>query len=388
MQILNKMTSSTDPIERSWDLSLYELHRTPQEAITDETEIAVSARSLQSELTCPICLDMLTSTMTTKECLHRFCAECIITALRSGNKECPTCRKKLVSKRSLRPDPNFDQLVEKIFPNRDEYEAHQESILESLSKSHSQNFITSITHGIKAQMAHAKAVNRKKNWDDDDPENSASGVNTPITGEPRRTHGNEDDDDYEDSPVPPPPKKKKKLKPPTSISASGMPGDFDHGDDSNQSGSSGTASGTGDRNTSGGTSSEIEIVFKLHPNMLQESNDPSMKEVVNLIKDNATRYIKTTSKALVEHLCKYLAMRVEQRISFQIETMKKEPNKTTQLFLSNSGKIPKLKEVKMHILRNSESWITLLPIWTLYQVNEKYWKVNKPMEMFYSFKRT
>jgi hypothetical protein len=32
--------------------------------------------------------------------------------------ECPTCRKKLVSKRSLRPDPNFDQLVAKIFPDR------------------------------------------------------------------------------------------------------------------------------------------------------------------------------------------------------------------------------------------------------------------------------
>ena len=31
-------------------------------------------------------------------------------------------------------------------------------------------------------MAHAKAVNRKKNWDDDDPEGAASGVNTPITG--------------------------------------------------------------------------------------------------------------------------------------------------------------------------------------------------------------
>ena len=74
----------------------------------------------------------------------RFCAECIVTALRSGNKECPTCRKKLVSKRSLRPDPNFDQLVEKIFPNREEYEAHQESILESVTRSHSQNFITSI----------------------------------------------------------------------------------------------------------------------------------------------------------------------------------------------------------------------------------------------------
>ena len=76
---------------------------------------------------------------------YRFCAECIVTALRSGNKECPTCRKKLVSRRSLRADPNFDKLVEKIFPNRDEYEAHQESILETLSRSHSQNFITSFT---------------------------------------------------------------------------------------------------------------------------------------------------------------------------------------------------------------------------------------------------
>ena len=66
-----KIMTTNDPVERSWDLSLYELHRTPQEAITDDTEIAVSARSLQSELTCPICLDMLTNTMTTKECLHR-----------------------------------------------------------------------------------------------------------------------------------------------------------------------------------------------------------------------------------------------------------------------------------------------------------------------------
>merc|ERR1712193_89366 len=139
------MTSSTDPIERSWDLSLYELHRTPQEAITDDTEIAVSARSLQSELTCPICLDMLTNTMTTKGCLHRFCAECIVTALRSGNKECPTCRKKLVSKRSLRPDPNFDQLVSKLFPDKEECEEQQE----------------------KARFVHAKRLCRKRHLSED-----------------------------------------------------------------------------------------------------------------------------------------------------------------------------------------------------------------------------
>ena len=45
-----------------------------------------------------------------------------------GNKECPTCRKKLVSRRSLRPDPNFDALLSKIFPDREEYEEQQEKV--------------------------------------------------------------------------------------------------------------------------------------------------------------------------------------------------------------------------------------------------------------------
>lgn len=51
-----------------------------QEAIMDGTEIAVS-RSLHSELMCPICLDMLKNTMTTKECSPLALPHCI-TALR------------------------------------------------------------------------------------------------------------------------------------------------------------------------------------------------------------------------------------------------------------------------------------------------------------------
>lgn len=148
---------------KTWDLSLYELNRQPQEAITDSTEIAVSPRSLHSELMCPICLDMLKKTMTTKECLHRFCSDCIITALRSGNKECPTCRKKLVSKRSLRPDPNFDLLISKIYPSRDEYEAHQERVLAKFNQSHSQvALVNSITEGIKLQSQNRHQRTRKQ----------------------------------------------------------------------------------------------------------------------------------------------------------------------------------------------------------------------------------
>lgn len=61
-------SSNTEQIglNKTWELSLYELHRTPQDAIVDNTEIAVSPRSLHSELMCPICLDMLKKTMTTK----------------------------------------------------------------------------------------------------------------------------------------------------------------------------------------------------------------------------------------------------------------------------------------------------------------------------------
>nr|KAF6507660.1 ring finger protein 1 [Rousettus aegyptiacus] len=144
---------------KTWELSLYELHRTPQEAIMDGTEIAVSPRSLHSELMCPICLDMLKNTMTTKECLHRFCSDCIVTALRSGNKECPTCRKKLVSKRSLRPDPNFDALISKIYPSREEYEAHQDRVLIRLSRLHNQQALSSsIEEGLRMQAMHSRYV--------------------------------------------------------------------------------------------------------------------------------------------------------------------------------------------------------------------------------------
>ncbi len=49
------------------ELSLYELHRKPHEMVSDRSAIAVSPRALHSELMCPICLDLMTNTMTTKD---------------------------------------------------------------------------------------------------------------------------------------------------------------------------------------------------------------------------------------------------------------------------------------------------------------------------------
>ena len=206
-------------------------------------------------------------------------------------------------------------------------------------------------------MAHAKAVNRKKNNDDfpDSPHH------TPITGDRRR------EDDYEDAPIPPP-KKKKKIKPPTSLNSSM------NDENAEESGSSGSSA------------QEVEIVFKLHPDMLA---DIEQKEVIEAMKDNATRYIKTTSRALVEHLCKYLAMRIALDLA-----NKKSPSSTAEGSTSNNASTSSssasdgsVKDLIIYIASVPGQMTALATNMALTQVNEKYWKVNKPMEMFYSFKR-
>jgi len=347
--------------EKSWDLSLYELHRTPHEAITDNTEIAVSPKSLQSELTCPICLDMLTSTMTTKECLHRFCAECIITALRSGNKECPTCRKKLVSKRSLRPDPNFDQLVAKIFPDREEYEEQQEKVLAILSKNHSQQLMSTIGDAIKAQAAHVKMINRKKNLSDYD-ELLAS--HCQVGDGPNHEPGMDLDDTVAYRP-----RKKKR----------------ENGDGS------------------GLLPNEIEIIFKPHIEIPEA--------IVTRIGDHQVRYIKTLLTASIDHLCKYLKVRLE--IDMGIEQVKPEeevkeevkdtPEKEDEVETENgeSGSSSKkdeetdsvkdepkpetLQNMKIHVCQVPGQYIELTGPETLEMVVEDYWKVAKPLELHYQF---
>jgi E3 ubiquitin-protein ligase RNF1/2 len=250
--LLRKKMEHPPVPSKTWELSLYELHRTPQEAITDNTEIAVSPRSLHSELMCPICLDMLKNTMTTKECLHRFCQECIITALRSGNKECPTCRKKLVSKRSLRPDPNFDALISKIYPSRDEYEAHQERVLAKVKSAHSNvSFMGNIEEGLKIQQLNrAQRVSVKK---------SSSGAAAALT----------DPANNADDGTP-----RKRIR---AMSEESM--------DTSAAGSvAGSIAGSETADSAPvPTVNEIELVFKPHPQL--ETNETSQ------------RYIKTTANA-------------------------------------------------------------------------------------------
>ncbi|XP_042291822.1 E3 ubiquitin-protein ligase RING2-A-like isoform X1 [Thunnus maccoyii] len=373
---------------KTWELSLYELHRSPQEAIMDGTEVAVSPRSLHSELMCPICLDMLKNTMTTKECLHRFCSDCIVTALRSGNKECPTCRKKLVSRRSLRRDSNFDALISKIYPSRDEYEAHQRSVLERLNRLHNKEALSSsIEEGLRQQARYRSERNHrvKKPTQESDNTTFSGGEDN---GDARSHLSHDSAPSHAPHPQGQTPSEAgpSRKRPRASDDGSGPEAD------------SGSPTPPLRRHKEG-PASEIELVFRPHPQLVHAQDY------------NQTRYVKTTANATVDHLSKYLALRIaleDRRTNREPEDQRREegggggeergaeegggggggggePGGTT----GSGGEGTSLSDISekqytIYILTRGGQFSTLNGSLTLELVNEKYWKVRKPLELYYA----
>ncbi|XP_068602966.1 E3 ubiquitin-protein ligase RING2-A-like [Brachionichthys hirsutus] len=350
---------------KTWELSLYELHRSPQEAIVDGTEVAVSPRSLHSELMCPICLDMLKNTMTTKECLHRFCSDCIVTALRSGNKECPTCRKKLISRRSLRRDANFDALISKIYPSRDEYEAHQRRILERLNRLHNKEALSSsIEEGLRQQARYRNHRAKKPTQESDNTTFSGGEEN----GDARSHLSHDSAPSHTPHPSNQTPSEAGPSRKRPRASDDGSAGEADSGCPSPPL-----------RPHREGAGSEIELMFRPHPQLVQ-AQDYSQ-----------TRYVKTTANATVDHLSKYLALRValeEGSTNGEAEDRGRngggEPEGTAGTGDGSSlGKISE-KQYTIYILTRGGQFSTLNGSLTLELVNEKYWKVRKPLELYYA----
>uniref|UniRef100_A0A3Q3XGR9 RING-type E3 ubiquitin transferase n=1 Tax=Mola mola TaxID=94237 RepID=A0A3Q3XGR9_MOLML len=346
---------------KTWELSLYELHRSPQEAIMDGTEVAVSPRSLHSELMCPICLDMLKNTMTTKECLHRFCSDCIVTALRSGNKECPTCRKKLVSRRSLRRDSNFDALISKIYPSRDEYEAHQRRVLERLNRLHNKEALSSsIEEGLRQQARYRNHRVKKPTQESDNTTFSGGEENGDA-----RSHLSHD---------------------------SGIRGRLGGRGRQRQPHSSTetTRGGAGLRDRAGvQTTPTAGPRPGLQPD--QVGHTTGLSTLNKYSHYFLCRYVKTTANATVDHLSKYLALRValedghadgdpEDRGRDEGGGSEGTPGSGGGSSLGHVSE----KQYTIYILTRGGQFSTLNGSLTLELVNEKYWKVRKPLELYYA----
>ena len=87
---------------------------------------------LNTELRCPICLNILRDPVAT-ECMHRFCAGCIEKCLRVGKKECPTCRKPVATRRNLRNDTNFQDLITKLYPDLEAFEEEEHRLISNVA---------------------------------------------------------------------------------------------------------------------------------------------------------------------------------------------------------------------------------------------------------------
>ncbi|XP_023276548.1 E3 ubiquitin-protein ligase RING2-A-like isoform X2 [Seriola lalandi dorsalis] len=363
---------------KTWELSLYELHRSPQEAIMDGTEVAVSPRSLHSELMCPICLDMLKNTMTTKECLHRFCSDCIVTALRSGNKECPTCRKKLVSRRSLRRDSNFDALISKIYPSRDEYEAHQRRVLDRLNRLHNKEALSSsIEEGLRQQARYRNHRVKKPTQESDNTTFSGGEDN----GDARSHLSHDSAPSHTPHPCGQTPSEAGPSRKRPRVSDDGSGPEADSGSPTPPL-----------RRHKEGPASEIELVFRPHPQLVHAQDY------------NQTRYVKTTANATVDHLSKYLALRIaleDRRTNGEAEDRDREREEGgggeeggaeeggETGGAAGGGEGSSLtniseKQYTIYIMTRGGQFSTLNGSLTLELVNEKYWKVRKPLELYYA----
>ncbi|GMF43077.1 unnamed protein product [Phytophthora fragariaefolia] len=157
--------SRYEEVELVDDCTLFDIYRQPRAPVTDPAATkTLSVRQLNADLTCPICLGIIKETMVVMECLHRFCGECISTAIRHSKRECPSCRIHIPSKRSLRPDANFDALIRKIHPNLAEFERNEDQIIEQLNRSrHFNNAYTESTRmGVLSQAASRRNGGRKR----------------------------------------------------------------------------------------------------------------------------------------------------------------------------------------------------------------------------------
>jgi E3 ubiquitin-protein ligase RNF1/2 len=110
---------------------------------------------------------------------------------------------------------------------------------------------------------------------------------------------------------------------------------------------------------------EVELVFKPHPDMLISGPSGSASSDFPQVSQLQTRFIKTSANASVEHLNKYLGMRLGLELEMDADREKKSHIACTTWIAPNGN------------------FIRIPQGLTLGQICDKYWRFNKPLEVFY-----
>ncbi|CAB3400961.1 unnamed protein product [Caenorhabditis bovis] len=99
-------------------LNAYDRTRTTQIKKNKRLRIEASMKHIVPNISCDICHDVVTNSVMTKKCGHRFCDQCILLCLMRAGSTCPACRSNLNSKRELKQDPRFDTIISKLLRHR------------------------------------------------------------------------------------------------------------------------------------------------------------------------------------------------------------------------------------------------------------------------------
>ena len=70
--------------------------------------------TLKEGLLCSVCAEIYKDPFNVKNCLHKFCANCIEDYNRIYKKECPACRAQIGSRRHLRRDYRLRDIIESL----------------------------------------------------------------------------------------------------------------------------------------------------------------------------------------------------------------------------------------------------------------------------------
>jgi len=118
----------------------------------------------------------------------------------------------------------------------------------------------------------------------------------------------------------------------------------------------------------GNSYQELELVFK--PLTQDDNIDFSLLQV---------RFIKTTINATVDHLVKYLSVR--HILDSNTNGTATDENHKLDVLCSETPLFT------VYVAAGPGQFQPLLGQMTLEQINEKFWRVNKPLELFYRVRK-
>ncbi|KAK6110205.1 Zinc finger C3HC4 type (RING finger) family protein [Brugia pahangi] len=96
-------------------LTSYDRSRKPHTLRSGVDTKSIHFDWISKELECGICEKTIQNTMVVRNCMHRFCADCILQRIHTGARKCPSCHKVLPKKTPLKSDANFDAIINKMW---------------------------------------------------------------------------------------------------------------------------------------------------------------------------------------------------------------------------------------------------------------------------------